>query len=64
MLKDKNVQLYCSHVLLSLVKVVQFGPGFPYTERRKQVDQSSCGAQISGDVRFQLTRYAVSCSLV
>lgn len=56
MLKDKNVQLYCSHVLLSLVKVVQFGPGFPYTDRRKQVDQSSCGAQISGDVRFQLMR--------
>ena len=56
MFKDRDVQLYCSQVFVSLVRVVQFGPGFPYIERRKHVDQSSSGAQISGDVRFQLVR--------
>lgn len=55
-LSDNEVQLYCSQVLVSLVRVVQFGPGFPYIERRKHVDQSSSGAQISGDVRFQFVR--------
>lgn len=53
---DKEVQLYCWQVLVSLVRVVQFGPGFPYTERRKHVDQSSVGAQSSGEVRFQFVR--------
>ncbi len=55
-LSDKDVQLYCSQVFVSLVRVVQFGPGFPYAERRKHVDQSSSGAQSSGEVRFQFVR--------
>ena len=63
-LSDRDVQLYCWQVLVSLVSVVQFGPGFPYMVRRKQVDQSSEGEQFSGDVRFQFVRLAVSCSLV
>lgn len=55
-LSDNDVQLYCWQVFVSLVRVVQFGPGFPYMERSKHVDQSSSGAQISGDVRFQFVR--------
>ena len=55
-LSDSDVQLYCWQVLVSLVRVVQCGPGFPYMERRKHVDQSSSGAQSSGDVRFQFVR--------
>ena len=63
-LRDSKAQLYWAQVLESLVKVVQFGPGFWYMDLRKQVDQSSCGAQSSGEVRFQLVRKAVSWSLV
>ena len=55
-LSDSDVQLYCSQVFVSLVRMVQFGPGFPYAERRKHVDQSSSGAHSSGDVRFQFVR--------
>lgn len=54
--RDNDVQLYCLQVFVSLVRVVQCGPGFPYIERRKQVDHSSSGAQSSGDVRFQFVR--------
>ena len=59
-LMDRWLQSYCAQVLVLLVKVVQFGPGFWYADLRKQVDQSSCGAQSSGDVEFQLVRKAVS----
>ena len=33
-LRERVVQLYCAQVVVLLVRDVQFGPGFPYTERR------------------------------